>query len=66
MKILTKDEMSRRLREYYEIICGERESDVWYDQPAVNVWTFGREDRIITLHVHILTGKVTEYVEKCQ
>jgi len=42
---------------------GERDTDIWYPQPAVNVWVFGREGKIIALKSHILTGIVTEKSE---
>lgn len=64
MAILEKEELEKRLREYYVSVCGERETDVWYEQPAANVWVFGREGRFISLKCHILTGEVTEYVEE--
>ena len=37
MAILEKEELEKRLREYYVSVCGERETDVWYEQPAANV-----------------------------
>ena len=60
MSIFDKALYERSLREYYVKNYGEKESDTWYEQRAVNVWTFGRNDRIITLKSHISTGEVTE------
>lgn len=60
---LDKKEYAERLREFYLRNYGERESDVWYEQPAVNVWVFSREGRIVTLKSHVLTGSVSEYSE---
>lgn len=63
MAILTKEQLNNYLYEYYKEYYGEKETDVWYDQPAVNVWVFGRDGKIISLKSHILTGEVTEYIE---
>ena len=63
MKILTREQLDGYLRDYYLTHYGERDSDLWYDRPAVNVWVFGRDGKIISLKSHILTGEVTEYVE---
>lgn len=62
-KILTKEEIAVQLHAYYTDNYGEMDSDIWYDQPAVNVWAFGREGRMITLKCHILTGEVEEFTE---
>ena len=64
--MLTKDKLNESLSEYYKKHYGEKDTDIWYEQPAVNVWMFGRKDKIITLKSHILTGEVTEFKEdKC-
>jgi hypothetical protein len=62
-KILTKDELEEKIWEYYIEHYGEDEGDVWFDPPAVNVRTFLRDSKYITLKSHILTGEVEEYVE---
>ena len=59
MKILTKAQLEERLCAYYKKQYGERDTDVWYDPPAANVWLFGREGKFITLQCHILSGEVT-------
>lgn len=64
MEILTKEQFANKLYEYYKVNYGEIDSDVWYEQPAVNVWVFGRDDKVITLKCHILNGKVTENIEE--
>ncbi|MBQ9953382.1 MAG: hypothetical protein IJO92_03525 [Clostridia bacterium] len=64
MSIFDKERFAKNLREYYLENYGEKETDVWYEQPAVNVWVFGRDGKIITLKSHILTGEVTEQSEK--
>lgn len=61
--IFDKELYTKNLREYYVKNYGERETDIWYEQPAVNVWVFGRDSKIITLKSDIRTGKVTEYIE---
>lgn len=63
MEILTKEQLGNNLYEYYKENYGEKETDVWYEQPSLNVWVFGRDEKIITLKCHILNGKVTEKIE---
>jgi hypothetical protein len=63
MNLLTKEQIHESLYAYYREHYGERASDVWYEQPAVNVWVFGRDGTLITLKSHILTGKVEAYHE---
>ena len=60
MKIFDKEKYEKNLREYYVSNYGEKGTDFWYEQPAVNVWFFGRDDKIITLKSHIITGEVYE------
>ena len=64
MNVLDKEMYVRKLREYYVNNYGEKETDIWYEQPAVNVWVFERDNDIVTLKSHILTGEVTEQVEQ--
>lgn len=64
MNFLDKEMYDKNLREYYALRYGERETDIWYEDPAVNVRAFRRDGLIITLKSHILTGKVTEQVEQ--
>lgn len=63
MEILTKEQLGNNLYEYYKENYGEKETDVWYEQPSLNVWVFGRDEKIITLKCHILNGKITEKIE---
>ena len=63
-KILTKEELSTRIYEYYLKNYGERDTDIWYEQPAVNVMTFGRDGEYISLKAHILTGEIEVFVER--
>ena len=63
MKILTKDELNKKLYEYYINHYGEKDTDIWHEQPAVNVWVFKRDDKFISLKAHILTGEVEEFIE---
>ena len=62
--ILDKEIHAKKLREYYLENYGEKETDIWYEKPAVNVCVFGRDNCIITLISHILTGEVNEKVER--
>ena len=61
--MLTKEKLNESLSEYYKNHYDKRDTDIWYEQPAVNVLVFGRDGKIITLKSHILTGKVEEFVE---
>lgn len=58
MGLLEKQEISKFLYEFYIETYGELETDKWFEQPAVNIWTFERDGKIITLKCHILTGEV--------
>jgi len=64
MNIFNKEMYAKNLREYYLKYYGDKKTDVWYEQPAVNVWVFGRNNKIVTLKSHILAGEVTEQIEK--
>ena len=57
-KILKKEQFDKYLSEYYKTHYGERTTDKWYEQPAVNVWVFGRDNKIICLKSHMLTGEI--------
>ena len=59
MGLLEKKEMNQFLQDFYKEHYGELETDKWFEQPAVNVWVFERDGKIITLKCHILTGKVS-------
>ena len=58
MGLLEIQEISKILYDFYKENYGEKESDKWFEQPAVNVWSFERNGKIVTLKCHILTGKV--------
>lgn len=62
--IFDKELYAKKLHEYYVEKYGEKETDTWYEQPAVNVWVFGRDNKTITLKSDIRTGEVTEQIEK--
>lgn len=64
MEILTKEQLLNCLYEYYKKHYGERETDKWHEQPALNVWVFERDGKIISLKCHILSGEITEKVEE--
>lgn len=63
MGFLAKEQISDYLYKYYVEHYGEKETDIWYEQPAINVWLFNRDGKFITLKSHIITGEVTEKVE---
>lgn len=62
--VFNKDLYIKNLNAFYMEHYGEKKTDIWYEQPAVNVWVFGRDGKIITLKSHVLTGAVTEQIEK--
>ena len=62
-KILTEKQLNSRLDKYYKEHYGERDTDEWYVNPALNVWRFVRDGKIITLKSHMLTGEVTEDIK---
>ena len=64
MDILSKEELANLLYEYYVEHYGEKDTDEWFEPPALNVCTFRRGDKYISLKAHILTGKVEEFIEK--
>ena len=61
-QILKKEQFNEYLRKYYLEKYGERDTDVWYEQPAVNVWVFGRDDKIIAIKSDILSGEIEEKI----
>lgn len=63
MNVFDKERFEKNLREYYTNTYGERDTDFGFEQPAVNVWVFQRDNKIITLKSHILTGEVEEIIE---
>lgn len=63
-RILEKEELNNYLYNYYVEHYGERDTDEWFEQPAVNVIVFKRDGKYISLKSHILTGKVTEHIEE--
>ena len=64
MAILEKQVFNEKLNNYYTEKHGEKDTDIWFEQPAINVWVFRRDNRIITLKSHILTGEVEELTEE--
>ena len=63
-RILEKEELNNYLYQYYVENYGERDTDEWFEQPAVNVIVFKRDGKYISLKSHILTGKVTEHIKE--
>ena len=62
-KIIEKEEFEKIIYDYYLEHFGEREADVWFEPPAVNVRTFLRDSKYITLKSHILTGEIEVHIE---
>lgn len=58
MGLLEKKEINKLLYDFYKEKYGEFETDKWFEQPAVNVWVFERDGKIITLKCHMLIGKI--------
>lgn len=63
MNILTKDELNKKLYDYYVEHYGEMDNDEWFESPAVNVCIFKRDNKYISLKAHILSGEVEEFTE---
>ena len=64
MAFLTKEQFNNCLYNYYVEHYGEEETDIWCEPPAVNVWTFKRGNRYISLKAHVLTGEVEVFIEE--
>lgn len=63
MEILKKEQFEEKITKYYEEHFGKRDSDVWFEPPAVNVRVFRRDGKFISLKSHILTGEVEVFIE---
>ena len=63
MEILKKEQFEEKITKYYEEHYGKRDTDVWFEPPAVNVRVFLRDGKYISLKSHILTGEIEEYIE---
>ena len=59
-KILTEKQFHSRLNKYYKEHYGERYTDDWYVNPAINKWKFERDGKIVILVCDMETGEVTE------
>lgn len=64
MELLTKAQFAEILHQYYLDHFGKRNTDTWYEPPAVNVRVFARNGKLITLKSHVLTGEVTVQSEE--
>lgn len=63
MAILDKNEITKILMNYYITNFGELETDEWYEQPAVNVLVFKRDNKIITIKLNIKNGEIEVVTE---
>lgn len=59
-KILSEKQLHNKLDKYYKEHYGERDTDEWYVNPAINTWMFIRDNKVITLKCNILNGEVIE------
>ncbi len=57
-KILSKEQFDKNIYDYYVANYGECESDIWHERPAVNVQVFERDNKIIAIKSHMLTGEI--------
>ena len=62
MKPLTEKQMQTRLEKYYKKHFGERDTDEWYINPALNIWKFERDGKIIILKCDEETGDVFDNI----
>lgn len=60
MKPLTEKQIHNRLDKYYKKHYGERDTDEWYVNPAINKWKFKRDGKIIILVCDMESGKIEE------
>lgn len=60
MKALTEKQLDNRLKKYYRKHFGERVTDGFYVNPAINKWKFERDGKIIILVCDMETGEVIE------
>ena len=61
--ILNKEMYENNLKSLYIKHHGKRDTDIWYEQAAVNVWGIECGEKSITLKSHLLTGAVEEFIE---
>ena len=57
-EILKKEQFDKNIYDYYIAHYGERDTDIWHEQPAVNVWVFERDNQVIAIKSHILNGEI--------
>lgn len=60
MAIIDKNIISQKLETYYKEHFGDSASDIWYENPAVNVRLFERDRKLITLKLNIRDGSIEE------
>lgn len=57
-EILSKEQFNENIFNYYAEHYGVRETDIWHEQPAVNVQVFERNNKIIAIKSHMLNGEI--------
>ena len=60
--ILGEEKIRTILMDYYKENFGERDTDNWYENSAVNVCVFSRDGKLISLHCHPFSGEVKEKI----
>ena len=58
---LSDEELDARIHEYYLQNFTQRDTDRWYEPPAVNVRLFAREGELIAIQAQPITGQITVY-----
>ena len=63
MAILEKEILNQKLNNYYKENFGENKSDFFFEQPAINVNVFRRENKIHTIKCYIINGTIETFEE---
>ena len=63
MAILDKNKIKKSLISYYKENFGELNTDEWFEQTAVNVLVFKRDEKIITIKFNIKDGEIETIIE---
>lgn len=61
--LLTDEKLDEMIREYYLQQFSERDTDRWFDPPAVNVRMFARDGELIVLQAQPITGQITVHIK---
>lgn len=61
--LLTDEKLDEMIREYYLQQFSERDTDQWFEPPAVNVRMFARDGKLIVLQAQPITGQITVHIK---